>query len=71
MAYTQQQVDDLEKAIAQGALRVRYNDKEIIYRSLEEMRAILNEMKNALGINKKGKSSILGIKTYLYTDKGL
>lgn len=37
MAYQQSDLDALDSAIAQGVLRVRYNDKDVIYRSLQEM----------------------------------
>lgn len=50
-------VDDyntLKKAIAQGAMRVKYGDKEVEYRSLADMRSILNEMAEDLGLKKKG-----------------
>ena len=49
MAVTQKDVDDLEAAINSGALRVRTNDREITYRSLEHMNATLAKMKRELG----------------------
>ncbi len=45
MAYTQDQVDRLQAAIAEGAVRVRYADREVTYRDLEEMRQTLGMMK--------------------------
>lgn len=48
MAFTQSQIDALEKAIAEGTTRVRYQDREVTYRSLEEMMQILNMMKKPL-----------------------
>ncbi|MEM9681650.1 MAG: hypothetical protein AAF942_00155 [Pseudomonadota bacterium] len=45
MAYTQAQVDALEEAIASGALQVRYADRTVMYRSLDEMERILSRMK--------------------------
>lgn len=47
--FTQAQLDALETAIAQGALVVRYGDKHIQYRSIEEMLRIRDIMKRALG----------------------
>lgn len=44
MAYTQEQIDALKKAIALGATRVRYADRDVEYRSLEEMKEILGDM---------------------------
>lgn len=37
VVYTAEQLAALTEAIAQGALRVRYSDKEVQYRSLSEM----------------------------------
>lgn len=54
MAFTQTQHDELEAAIGQGALKVKYsgagNSKEVEYRSLDEMIRILNLMKKDLGL---------------------
>lgn len=50
MAYTQLQLDTLKDAIAQGALTVKYGDKEITYRSLNEMIRIKNIMEVELGL---------------------
>lgn len=38
MAYTQAQLDALDAAIASGTLRVRYEDRDITYRDLDELR---------------------------------
>jgi len=46
--YTIEQYNSLSAAIAQGALRVKYGDKEVEYRSLKEMLAILKLMKDQL-----------------------
>jgi hypothetical protein len=51
MAYTQAQVDALEDAIAEGVLTVEMADRSVTYRSLEEMSAILDRMKDELGLN--------------------
>lgn len=52
-AWTLDDVATLEKAIAQGALRVKYADKEIEYRSLSEMLRLLDVMRKDLGISSK------------------
>jgi hypothetical protein len=44
MAYTVEQLDMLKAAIAQGALTVKYSDKEVTYRSLDEMMRIAKIM---------------------------
>lgn len=48
MAFTIEQRIALEEAIAQGALRVKYADKEVEYRSLDEMLSLLELMNNQL-----------------------
>ncbi len=50
MAYSREQLDALEKAIASGSRRVKYSDQEIEYRSLDEMRSLRLEMKKELGL---------------------
>lgn len=37
MAWTQAQLDALNKAIANGSERVKYADREVTYRSMAEM----------------------------------
>lgn len=37
MAYTQADIIALDKAIASGALRVKHADRDVTYRSLDEM----------------------------------
>lgn len=41
MAFTEADIDRLKAAMAQGALRVRYADREVTYRSLDEMKETL------------------------------
>lgn len=41
MAWTQTDVDKLKAAIAQGATKVKFADREVTYRSLDEMRETL------------------------------
>lgn len=47
--FNQSQLDALEAAIAQGALVVRYGDKHVQYRTLEEMLRLRDIMKRELG----------------------
>lgn len=53
MAYTQQQIDNLKAAIAEGALQVRYStpngERQVTYRSLAEMQKILADMEQEVG----------------------
>jgi hypothetical protein len=44
MAYTQDDIDALKAAIASGAKKVKFSDRETEYRDLSEMRQILNDM---------------------------
>jgi len=37
MAFTQEQLDALDLAIAGGTLRVKHGEKEITYRSMDEL----------------------------------
>ena len=51
MAFTIEQYQALQAAIAEGALSVRYADKSVTYRSLDEMIRILKLMAAELGLN--------------------
>jgi hypothetical protein len=44
MAWTTADRDALKAAIASGERRVRYGDREVEYRTLEEMNGILGQM---------------------------
>lgn len=48
MAFTQAQVEALEKAIAAGVKRVRFEGRELEYQSLDDMREALAMMKREL-----------------------
>lgn len=37
MAFTQQQLDALDEAIASGALKVKYQDREVTYQTAGEL----------------------------------
>ena len=46
MAWTQQQLDAIEAAIASGELTVRFGDRAVTYRSMDELlqaRAVIRE----------------------------
>lgn len=47
--FTQTGLESLEKAIAEGVLKVKYQDKEVTYRSLEEMLTLRGVMRAELG----------------------
>lgn len=65
MAYTLEQLQTLEDAIAQGVNQVMYGNKMVIYRSVDDMIKVRNLMRVELGLT-------IGT-TRLYTnhDKGL
>jgi hypothetical protein len=50
MAWTQTQLDALEEAISQGALVVKYQDRMVTYRSLNEMLKLRELIRNELGL---------------------
>jgi hypothetical protein len=61
VGFTKENLNSLEAAIAEGAMRVKYSDKEIEYRSLKEMLKIRDLMKRELGLCKsKGKKGLFG-----------
>lgn len=66
MAYTVEQHQALTEAIAQGALRVKYADKEVEYRSLADMLAIKKLMENELFPSKKSNG-----RTFASFNKGI
>ena len=49
-SWTLADLQALEEAIAKGINRVKYTDKEIEYRSLDEMLKIRDLIRNCLGI---------------------
>ncbi|RYU56356.1 hypothetical protein EWI61_14470 [Methylolobus aquaticus] len=48
MAYTNDQLDVLRKALATGERRVTFGDKTVEYRSVEELQAAIREVEAAL-----------------------
>ena len=68
MSSTNWTLDDLanlEDAIKKGVQRVKYQDKEVTYRSLKEMLELRNEIRKCLGLVKKGS------RIFAKTNKGL
>lgn len=50
MAYTQQDVDNLEAAIARCELKVKLADREVTYRSMAELQAALAFVEKRLAL---------------------
>jgi hypothetical protein len=48
MAFTQAQLDALDEAIATGSLEVRYGDKTVKYRALDEMLRIRDAIRESV-----------------------
>jgi hypothetical protein len=61
MAWTQERLDELEKAIHSGVLKFRYSDgTEVEYRSLGQMRSLREEARAELaGSTKRRRVTIL------------
>lgn len=57
MAYTVDQLTALDSAIAQGTRSVKYGDKWVEYRSLDEMLRIRDAMREELGLNANKRSN--------------
>jgi len=66
MAYTLEQYEALQAAIAGGELSVRYSDRSVTYRSISEMLQILRLMRDELGLN----SNCNGGRSYASFSKG-
>lgn len=59
--FTLAKLQALESALADGVRRVKYQDKEVEYRSLDEMKDLVNTMKKALGlVPSSGKKGLFG-----------
>lgn len=55
MPFSQSDIDQLKTAIATGAMRVRYADgREVLYRTLAEMRETLRMMSDEVGAASSG-----------------
>ena len=66
MAWSSDDLEKIEAAIAEGALRVKYKDKEVEYRSLREMLQVRDLIKASIG----GKKT-RGTRLKAEFDKGL
>lgn len=55
MAYTQEQLDDLEAAIAEGVTSVSSNGRQIAYRSMTDMLKLRDLMAQELGAAGAGR----------------
>lgn len=61
MAYTQDDVDRLEKAIAQGVMTVTFSDgRSVTFSSFEELSARLAFVRGQMGTANAGRQRLLG-----------
>ncbi|MBS1776025.1 MAG: hypothetical protein JSS64_07065 [Bacteroidetes bacterium] len=60
-AFTTEQYNALNAAIAQGTLTVEYGDKKVTYRSLNEMLRIRAMMAKELGVSGKKNARKTGV----------
>jgi hypothetical protein len=51
MSYTQTDLDNIRASIKSGSLKVKHRDREVTYRSLDEMRRIEAEIIRSLGLS--------------------
>lgn len=58
MAWTQSQLTAIEAAIALGAMKVKYEDREVTYHSLAEMLRLRDMMRAELGQTTPGRRLI-------------
>jgi hypothetical protein len=65
--FTTEHLDALEEAIALGAKRVKYGDREVEYQTQQEMLTLRDRMKRELGQTSKSR----GRRIYFTTSKGL
>lgn len=60
-SWTTEQLQAIEKALAEGVRRVKYQDKEVEYRSLEEMMTLRDAMRRDLGLVPSGSFRTVGV----------
>lgn len=65
-SFTQTDLDALDEAIKSGALTVKYRDKEVTYRSLNDLMRLRDFIAGKLGQKTAGAN-----RTYVTTSKGL
>lgn len=67
MPYTPAQRDALRQAIVSGVLRLSYDGKTVEYRSMNELKAALNEVEQALARD-SGEVQARRVKIYAFKD---
>jgi hypothetical protein len=59
MAFTQDDLNNVERAIVSGSLSVSYDGKSRTFRSLNDLLLIRNIIQNALGMNPGRSNTVL------------
>lgn len=59
MAWVQADLDAIEEAIVSGVLTVKYSDKEVTYRSLNELIKVRELIRESLGLTNSASQRIL------------
>lgn len=54
MAYTTEDLEQLEAALATGAKEVEYNDRKTTFRSIKELKEAIQVVKRSLGLVNSG-----------------
>lgn len=67
MAWTQQDLTNIETAIASGALEVRYADRTVVYRSMKDLEIARAAIRQELFAQ---SGSVPIRQTRVWTDKG-
>ena len=57
-------IRSLKEAIASGALRVKFADRDVTYRSLQEMREILQNLEDEVAAGGGRKRKHVGLTTF-------
>jgi len=63
--FTLEQLNDLTEAISKGVKRIKYEDKDLTFQSIDEMLKLKIEMEIDLGLKKRGQKLLAEF------DKGL
>jgi len=58
MAWTQTDLDEIEKAIATGARRVKFSDREVEYASTTDLLRVRDLIRKTLGTASEGSGNI-------------
>jgi len=63
MAYTQDQLTTLETAYSQGITSMQHNGRRVEYRSLEEMKRLIDSMRSELGVStsRSSRSRVINV----------